>query len=81
MACVHVYCAECIKPHHEVDCFLLPLVLLLVGGGRCDLRNLKGVFHVSCKNKGYIASVEALGTWGKGAGRGTLPWLHMDKID
>lgn len=29
-ACVVVSYAECIKPHHEVDCFLLPLALLSV---------------------------------------------------
>lgn len=55
MTRVHVYCPECIKPHHEVDCFLLQLVLLLVTEMLWVVGVIKGVVCVSYNNKGCIA--------------------------
>lgn len=81
MTCVHVDCAECIKPHHEVDCFSLQLVLLLVTEMLWVVGVIKGALHVSYKNKGCIASTAALGTWGKGASGGAWSWLFLHKID
>ena len=59
IVCVRVFCAERIKPHHEVDCFLLQLVLSLVlAKGRLigayrDLGGVKGAFG-SFKGRGEV---------------------------
>lgn len=74
-----VFCAECIKPHHEVDCLLLQLGACIgLGEGSIDWRLLgpwgwrlpfskfKGNYPSNYKDKDCTATTTALRNMGGG---------------